>query len=99
MGRKSPSIAVHVGVCCGAENIVFPYKDVSYDSIANDIKSGINKGKTSSIIIVGEGDKPGLSYEVQKEVENNHNLKAHVCILRAYSKRWCSNSSRSFYCL
>ncbi len=81
MGRKSPSIAVHVGVCCGAENIVFPYKDVSYDRIANDIKSGINKGKTSSIIIVGEGDKPGLSYEVQKELENNHNLKAHVCIL------------------
>ena len=26
MGRKSPAIAVHVGVCCGAENIVFPQK-------------------------------------------------------------------------
>jgi len=81
MGRKSPSIAVHVGVCCGAENIIFPYKEVSYDRIASDIKNGINKGKTSSIIIVGEGDRPGLSYKVQEELESKHNLKAHVCIL------------------
>ena len=66
MGRRSPAIAIHVGVCTGAENIVFPYKDVDYQRIADDIKRGIERGKTSSIIIVGEGDKAGLSTEVQK---------------------------------
>ena len=81
MGRKSPSIAVHVGVCCGAENIIFPYKKVDYDRIAQDIKHGIKKGKTSSIIIVGEGEKPGMSYNVQRELRENHQLVAHVCIL------------------
>ena len=81
MGRRSPAIAVHVGVCCGAENIVFPYRKVNYDRIAQDIKSGIKKGKNSSIIIVGEGEKPGLSSEVQSILERDHQIPAHMCIL------------------
>ncbi len=81
MGRKSPAIAVHVGVCCGAENIVFPSKEIDSARIAADIKRGIKRGKTSSIIVVGEGEKAGLSYEVQKELENSHQINAHVCIL------------------
>jgi 6-phosphofructokinase 1 len=81
MGRKSPAIAVHVGVCCGAENIVFPTKDLDSNRIAADINRGIKRGKTSSIIIVGEGERAGLSYEVQKELESKHKINAHVCIL------------------
>jgi len=81
MGRKSPAIAIHVGVCCGAENIVFPTKDIDSNRIAADIKKGIKRGKTSSIIIVGEGEKSGLSYEVQDDLEKNHQINAHVCIL------------------
>ena len=81
MGRKSPAIAVHVGVCCGAENIVFPAKEIDTDRIAQDIQRGIKRGKTSSIIIVGEGEKAGLSYEVQKALEEKHKISAHVCIL------------------
>ena len=81
MGRKSPAIAVHVGVCCGAENIVFPSKEIDSNRIAADIKKGIERGKTSSIIVVGEGEKAGLSYDVQKELENKHRIGAHVCIL------------------
>ena len=41
MGRKSPAIAIHVGVCCGAENIVFPSMKVDTKRIASDIKRGI----------------------------------------------------------
>ena len=81
MGRKSPAIAVHVGVCCGAENIVFPSKQLDVDRISSDINRGIKRGKTSSIIIVGEGEKAGLSYDVQNELEVKHGIKAHVCIL------------------
>ena len=81
MGRKSPAIAVHVGVCCGAENIVFPSVEVDYNRIARDIKRGIERGKTSSIIIVGEGEKSGLSYDVQQALQDQHGISAHVCIL------------------
>ena len=81
MGRKSPAIAVHVGVCSGAENIIFPYKGVNYERIVSDLNRGIKRGKTSSIIIVGEGEKPGLSYEVQQKLHESYDLNAHVCIL------------------
>jgi 6-phosphofructokinase 1 len=81
MGRKSPAIALHVGVCTGAENIVLPSDEVNYDQIAQDIKRGINRGKISSIIICAEGEKAGLGYEIQKELEEKHELSAHVCIL------------------
>lgn len=81
MGRNSPAIAVHTAVCTGAENIVFPKGQVDYDKIVNHIKRGMARGKNSSIIIVCEGDGPGLSYEVQKKLEKDYNLPAHVCIL------------------
>ena len=81
MGRKSPAIALYVGVCTGAENVVFSEKTLNIKEIYNDIKRGIDRGKSSSIIIVAEGEKPGLSYEVQKRLKQNYQIDAHVCIL------------------
>lgn len=81
MGRRSPAIAMHVGICTGAENIVFPTKDIQYKEIAADINRGISRGKNSSIIITAEGETPGLSYEVQKCLKADYQIDAHVCIL------------------
>ena len=50
-GVESPAIAIHVGVCTGAENIVFPYKDVDYQRIADDIKRGI-EGKQVPLLLL-----------------------------------------------
>jgi 6-phosphofructokinase 1 len=81
MGRKSPAIALHVGICTGAENIVFPSQTLNIKEIYNDIKRGMERGKNSSIIIVAEGETPGLSYEVQSQLKKQFNIEAHVCIL------------------
>ena len=83
MGRKSPAIALHVGMCTGAENIIFPTKDekIDFDQIAADIKRGIKRGKGSSIIIASEGRKVGLSHRVQDELAKNHQIDSRVCIL------------------
>ncbi len=81
MGRKSPAIALHVGVCTGAENIVLPSEDLQTNQIATDIKRGIKRGKSSSIIICAEGEVPGLSYRIQEELKTEHQIDAHVCIL------------------
>lgn len=81
MGRKSPAIAMHVGIGTGAENIVFPTEKINYEEIASDINRGISRGKSSSIIIAAEGESPGLSYEVQKILTEKYNISAHVCIL------------------
>lgn len=82
MGRKSPGIALHVGVCSGAENIVFPTdKEIDYDHIASDIKRGIERGKKSSVIIVAEGETPGLCYKIQDNLKKSFQIESHVCIL------------------
>jgi len=81
MGRKSPAIALHVGVCTGAENIILPGQTLDLEQIVSDIKRGIKRGKNSSIIICAEGEKPGLSYEVQKQLTEKYQMPAHVCIL------------------
>ncbi len=83
MGRKSPDIALYVGLCSGAENIIFPTKDetVNIDAIADDIKRGIKRGKHSSIIIAAEGEVEGLSHRVKDELITKHGIDSKVCIL------------------
>ncbi|EPZ51983.1 6-phosphofructokinase [Bacteriovorax sp. BAL6_X] len=84
MGRKSPAIALHVGLCTGAENIIFPVQDesnVDVDTIAADIKRGIKRGKGSSIIIAAEGETEGLSRYVHNKLLQDHKIDSRVCIL------------------
>jgi 6-phosphofructokinase 1 len=81
MGRKSPAIALKVGICTGAENVVFPTKDIDFNKIAADIDRGIKRGKTSSIIIAAEGEVEGISHSIQKNLKDKFKLAAHVCIL------------------
>ncbi len=81
MGRKSPAIALKVGICTGAENVVLPTATIDYQKIAGDIDRGIKRGKTSSIIIASEGEEPGVGYLIQKNLKEQFQLEAHVCIL------------------
>lgn len=81
MGRRSPAIALKVGICTGAENVVLPTSSIDYQKIVNDIDRGIKRGKTSSIIIAAEGEVEGVGHTIQKNLKDNFNLQAHVCIL------------------
>lgn len=81
MGRKSPAIALKVGICTGAENVVLPTATIDYQKIAGDIDRGIKRGKTSSIIIAAEGEEAGIGYTIQKNLKDQFQVEAHVCIL------------------
>ncbi len=81
MGKRSPAIALSVGICTGAENVVLPAKEIDYKKIAADIERGIKRGKTSSIIIAAEGEKEGVAHVIQKELKDKFKISAHVCIL------------------
>lgn len=81
MGRNSAAIAIKVGVCTGAENILLPHENVDHQKIVDDIKRGIARGKHSSIIIVAEGPIAGRSYAIQKVLKEKFSLDAHVAIL------------------
>ncbi len=81
MGRNSSAIALKVGVCTGAENVLLPHEQVNHQKLVDDIQRGIARGKESSIIIVAEGPIAGRSYEIQKVLKENYSMDAHVAIL------------------
>jgi 6-phosphofructokinase 1 len=80
MGRSSGFIAVQVGIGGGAETILVPEKKESLAKICKNIDRGLKRGKSSSIIVVAEGEKPGLSQRLAEGLEKRgYNPK--VCIL------------------
>lgn len=81
MGRNSSAIAVKVGVCTGAENVLLPHDKIDYEKIFEDMQRGMARGKESSIIIVAEGPVAGRSYLIQKTLKEQFQHDAHVCIL------------------
>lgn len=81
MGRNSSSIALKVGVCTGAENVLLPHEKVNHQKIVDDIQRGIARGKESSIIIVAEGPVAGRSYEIQQVLKDMYHMDTHVVIL------------------
>lgn len=81
MGRRSSSIALQVGICTGAEHVVLSNQAIDYEIIADNIKKGTERGKTSSIIIVAEGEKAGLSYQVKDILMNQYGISVHACVL------------------
>src|ERR1700743_737489 len=73
MGRDSGAIALRAGISCGAEAIMLPEKETAIDELIENLKAGQHNKKSSSIVIVAEGDKHGGAYDiariVQKEVK------------------------------
>jgi 6-phosphofructokinase 1 len=80
MGRNSGYIAMRTGIGGGAETIIVPETKESIDSICTTIDRGASRGKSSSIIVVAEGNKPGLSQTISAELEKRGHA-AKVCIL------------------
>ncbi len=93
MGRKSPAIALQVGVATGAEYIVFPENDGKYEEMVEIIKAGQARGKTSSLIIVAEGEKSGNARHAKQVLEEKHGISCHLCTL-GHTQRGGSPSAR-----
>lgn len=81
MGRNSGWIASHVGLAGGAEEILTTDNVVGVDKIVENLKNSRARGKTSSIIITAEGQKPGRAYDLAEAIRKKSGLDAKVCIL------------------
>jgi len=69
MGRDSGFIALRSGVGVGAEAILVPETETYVDQLIAKLEQGWKRKKSSSIIIVAEGDHSGGAYEVAKQVK------------------------------
>ncbi|MDP9048616.1 MAG: 6-phosphofructokinase [Bacteroidota bacterium] len=70
MGRDSGAIALRAGISCGAEAILLPEKETAIEDLIENLKGGQYNKKSSSIVIVAEGDKHGGAYDIAKLVQN-----------------------------
>jgi 6-phosphofructokinase 1 len=68
MGRDSGAIALRAGISCGAEAILLPERDTAIDNLIENLKAGQYNKKSSSIVIVAEGDKSGGAYDLAEVV-------------------------------
>ncbi|OFZ20345.1 MAG: 6-phosphofructokinase [Bdellovibrionales bacterium GWB1_55_8] len=69
MGRSSGFIGLSVGIGGGAETTIVPENQESIGAICKTIERGTRRGKSSSIIVVSEGKKPGLSTRLAASLE------------------------------
>ena len=82
MGRDSGAIALRAGISCGAEAILLPEKTTAIPDLITQLKGDLHKKKSSSIVIVAEGDKNGGVYDIAKKVkEEVSDLDIKVTIL------------------
>jgi 6-phosphofructokinase 1 len=74
MGRDSGCIALRAGIAGGAEAILLPEKETAIDELIAKLEAGADKNKTSSIVIIAEGEKNGGAYNVAKCVKERFNF-------------------------
>jgi len=72
MGRDVGHIALNAGVGAGAEEILIPEEDLGLDRLVESLKRSKTAGKSSSIVVVAEGDKIGKNvFELKDYIDEN----------------------------
>lgn len=68
MGRDAGFIAMYSGIATGAEAILVPESRTDINKLVDNLHNNFRKKKTSSIVIVAEGDDKGGAFEIAKMV-------------------------------
>ena len=72
MGRDAGFIALNAGVGAGAEEILIPEENIGLDKMLDSLIRSKESGKTSSIVVVAEGEKTGKNiFELAEYAEKN----------------------------
>lgn len=72
MGRDAGHIALNSGIGAGAEEILIPEENRGLEQLLESLKKSEKSGKSSSIVVVAEGDKTGKNvFELAAYVEKN----------------------------
>lgn len=93
MGRDSGCIALRAGIAGGAEAILLPEKDTAIDELITQLETGASTKKSSSIVIVAEGDHNGGAYEVARKVKEKFDLYDTKVTILGHMQRGGSPSS------
>ena len=83
MGRDAGDIALNAGIGAGAEEILIPEENLGVDRLIESLRKSKESGKTSSIIVVAEGDTSGknifeLGEYVEEQLEDDYEVRVSV---------------------
>jgi 6-phosphofructokinase 1 len=81
MGRHSGFIALNVAVGGGAEEVMLPETSENLDQIAARLCTGKAKGKSSSIIVVAEGEEHGSAFTIAEKLKDKSGYDYRVVVL------------------
>lgn len=83
MGRDAGDIALNSGIGAGAEEILIPEEDKGIEQMLFSLERSRKSGKTSSIIVVAEGEKSGKNiFELAEFIgENLEDYDIRVSVL------------------
>lgn len=72
MGRDTGFIALRSGIASGAICIMMPEKPVSVEELIAILRKGFRNKKSSSIVMVAEGNQNGGAYDLAKAVNEKY---------------------------
>ncbi len=83
MGRDAGDLALNAGIGAGAEEILIPEKNLGTERLIASLKHSRKSGKTSSIVVVSEGEKTGKSIFELADYIKTHltNYEVRVTVL------------------
>jgi 6-phosphofructokinase 1 len=69
MGRDAGFIALRTGIATGAEAVLVPESKTNIDALIDNLKQNYNNKKSSSIVVVAEGDDAGGAFAIADQVK------------------------------
>ncbi|SFC07805.1 6-phosphofructokinase 1 [Parapedobacter composti] len=93
MGRDSGCIALNAGIAGGAEAILLPEKNTAIEELCKMLEGAAKGNKSSTIVIVAEGEANGGAYHVAKEVKARFNFYDTKVTILGHLQRGGSPSS------
>jgi 6-phosphofructokinase 1 len=73
MGRDNGNLALHSSVSTGACFVIVPEKEFAINDLVNRLKMGKSLDKSSSIVVVAEGNNHGPSYKIAEDLYKVYN--------------------------
>ena len=79
MGRDSGYIAIQSGIAGGAEMVMVPEVLTPISEVVEALKSGWSRQKSSSIVVIAEGEEAGVATEIaekiRQQVDSNMDMR------------------------
>ncbi len=78
MGRDAGFIALHTGIAGGAEAILIPETATDIEKLIKELEYGWRRKKSSSIVLVAEGDEAGGAFQIAEMVKSKISSKYDI---------------------